>query len=33
MSIVKPNNNTLSAITSLPSGVGGKVLQVIHGTD
>ena len=33
MSIVKPNNNTLSAITSLPSGVGGKVLQIVSGTD
>mgnify|MGYP003140616691 FL=1 len=28
MAIIKPNNNTLSAITSLPTGVGGKVLQV-----
>jgi hypothetical protein len=38
MSIIKPNNNTISAITALPngivsatalaSGVGGKVLQV-----
>ena len=29
MAIIKPNNNTLSAITSLPAGVGGKVLQVV----
>ena len=33
MAIIKPNNNTLSAITSLPAGVGGKVLQVITATD
>ena len=31
MSIIKPNNNTISAITALPSGVGGKVLQVVQG--
>ena len=40
MAIIKPNNNTISAITALPngivsasalaSGVGGKVLQVVH---
>ena len=39
MAIIKPNNNTISAITALPngivsssalaSGVGGKVLQVV----
>ena len=29
MAIIKPNNNTISAITSLPAGVGGKVLQVV----
>jgi len=28
MAIIKPNNNTISAITALPAGVGGKVLQV-----
>jgi hypothetical protein len=28
MAIIKPNNNTLSSITALPAGVGGKVLQV-----
>ena len=43
MAIVKPNNNTISAITALPngivssaalaSGVGGKVLQVVSATD
>ena len=27
--IIKPNNNTISAITALPAGVGGKVLQVV----
>ena len=31
MAIIKPNNNTISAITALPSGVGGKVLQVAYG--
>jgi hypothetical protein len=30
MAIIKPNNNTISAITALPAGVGGKVLQVQH---
>jgi len=28
MAIIKPNNNTISAITALPAGVGGKILQV-----
>ena len=32
MSLTKINNNTLSAITGLPAGVGGKVLQVVTGT-
>ena len=32
MSIIKPNNNTLSSITALPSGVGGKVLQIVEGS-
>ena len=33
MAIVKPNNNTLSAITTLPAAIPtGKVLQVIHGS-
>jgi len=32
MSIIKPNNNTISAITALPAGVGGKVLQVVQAT-
>ena len=32
MSIIKPNNNTLSAITSLPAAIStGKVLQVVSG--
>jgi len=32
MAIIKPNNNTISAITALPAGVGGKVLQVVQGS-
>ena len=32
MSITKLNNLSISAITALPSGVGGKVLQVVNGT-
>ena len=32
MALTKINNNTLSAITGLPAGVGGKVLQVVQGT-
>ena len=32
MAIIKPNNNTISAITALPAGVGGKVLQVVQAT-
>jgi len=32
MAIIKPNNNTISAITALPAGVGGKVLQVVSTT-
>jgi hypothetical protein len=32
MAIIKPNNNTLSSITALPAGVGGKVLQVVNST-
>jgi len=32
MSIIKPNNNTISAITALPAGVGGKVLQIVNAT-
>ena len=33
MSITKLNNLSLSAVTALPSGVGGKVLQVVTATD
>lgn len=33
MSITKLNNLSISAVTALPSGVGGKVLQVITATD
>ena len=32
MALTKINNNTLSAITGLPAGVGGKVLQVLSTT-
>ena len=32
MALTKINNNTLSAITGLPAGVGGKVLQVVSDT-
>jgi len=32
MALIKPNNNTLSSITALPTGLGGKVLQVVSGT-
>ena len=32
MALTKINNNTLSAITGLPAGVGGKVLQVVYTT-
>ena len=34
MSIIKPNNNTISAITALPAAIPtGRVLQVIQGSD
>ena len=33
MALTKINNNTLSAITGLPAGVGGKVLQVVQGSN
>ena len=33
MAIIKPNNNTLSSITALPTGLGGKVLQVVSASD
>ena len=32
MALTKINNNTLSAITGLPAGVGGKVLNVVNAT-
>jgi hypothetical protein len=32
MSITKLNNRSLTAVTALPSGVGGKVLQVVNAT-
>jgi len=34
MAIIKPNNNTISAITALPASIStGKVLQVVTATD
>ena len=33
MSITKLNNLSVSALTALPSGLGGKVLQVVTATD
>ena len=34
MAIIKPNNNTISAITALPAAIPtGRVLQVIQGSD
>jgi len=32
MAIITLNNNSLSGVTALPAGVGGKVLQVVQGT-
>ncbi len=32
MAIITLNNNSLSSVTSLPAGVGGKVLQVVQGS-
>ncbi len=33
MAIIKPNNNTISAITALPAAIStGKVLQVVTAT-
>jgi len=32
MAIITLNNNSLSSVTSLPAGVGGKVLQVVNAT-
>ena len=32
MAIITLNNNSLSSVTSLPAGVGGKVLQVVSTT-
>ena len=29
MAILRANNNTLSSVTALPTGLGGKVLQVV----
>ena len=31
MAIIKPNNNTISAITSLPAAIPtGKILQIVQ---
>ena len=30
MALIKLNNNSISAVTALPAGVGGKVLQVVQ---
>ena len=32
MALIKLNNQSLTAVTSLPSGVGGKILQVVSAT-
>ena len=32
MAIITLNNNSLSSVTALPAGVGGKVLQVVQAT-
>ena len=32
MAIITLNNNSLSSVTSLPAGVGGKILQVVNTT-
>ena len=32
MSITRLNNNSITSVTALPSGVGGKVLQVVNAT-
>ena len=29
MAILRANNNTLSSVTALPSGVGGNILQIV----
>jgi len=31
--ITRLNNNSISSVTALPSGVGGKVLQVVEGVN
>ena len=33
MAILRANNNTLSSVTALPTGLGGKILQVIQNFD
>ena len=30
MALIRLNNQSLSSVTALPSGVGGKVLQVVN---
>jgi len=33
MAIIKLNNQSISSVTALPAGVGGKVLQVVSAND
>ena len=33
MAITRLNNNSITSVTALPSGVGGKVLQVVMGAE
>ena len=33
MAILRANNNTLSSVTALPTGLGGKILQVVQNWD
>ena len=33
MALIKLNNQSLTAVSALPAGVGGKVLQVVTSTD
>ena len=32
MALIKLNNQSISSVTALPAGVGGKVLQVVTAT-
>jgi len=33
MALIRLNNQSISSVTALPSGVGGKVLQTVQGTN